>query len=80
MSCKDVIRQISDYLEAELDAETRQRLEEHFAGCQHCAAILDGIRNVILLVGDDRVFELPAQFGVRLRERLESEGTDIRPV
>jgi anti-sigma factor (TIGR02949 family) len=72
LTCKEVIRQISEYLDAGLDAETRQRLEDHFAGCQHCKAILDGARNVIRLVGDDRVFELPAQFGVRLRERLKS--------
>ncbi len=74
MTCRDVIRQISDYLDSELDAETRQRVEEHFAGCQHCTAILDGTRNVIQLVGDGRVFELPAQFGARLRQRLSSDG------
>jgi len=75
VTCKEVIRRISDYLDSDLDAEMQQHLEEHFAGCQHCTAILDGARNVIRLVGDDRVFELPAQFGERLRERLK--GADI---
>ena len=74
LTCKEVIRQISEYLDAGVDAQTRERLEEHFAGCDHCTAILDGTRNVIRLVGDDRVFELPAQFGTRLRERLSSAG------
>ncbi len=77
MTCKEVIRRISDYLDSDLDAELQQRLEEHFAGCPHCTAILDGARNVIRLVGDDRVFELPAQFGERLRERLKAEDIGI---
>ena len=65
-----MIRQISEYLDAGVDAPTRERLEQHFAGCDHCTAILDGTRNVVRLVGDDRVFELPTHFGTRLRERL----------
>jgi hypothetical protein len=35
--------------------------------------VLDSTRNVVLLIGDDRVFELPAGFGDRLHERLEKE-------
>ena len=77
MTCHDVIRQISDYLDLEVDAEVRLRLEEHFAGCRQCTAIFDGTRNLILLMGDDRVLALPAvalpeNFGDRLREKFAS--------
>ena len=75
MTCKDVIRQISDYLDLEIDPEGRIRLEEHFAGCRHCTAIFDGARNLILLMGDDRVlalpvFDLPENFAERLRQKF----------
>lgn len=75
MTCHDVIRQISDYLDLEIDAEARRLLDDHFAGCRHCTAIFDGTRNLLLLMGDDRVFALPAfalpeNFGDRLRERF----------
>ena len=70
LTCQEVVRQISAYLDADLDAQTRRWLEEHCAACQRCTAIVDGTRNVILLVGDDRLFVLPANFEERLRERL----------
>ena len=78
MTCKDVIRQISDYLDLEIDAAARRRLEEHFAGCCHCTAIFDGTRNLILLLGDDRILALPVlalpeNFGDRLREKFATQ-------
>jgi hypothetical protein len=35
--------------------------------------VLDSTRNVVILVADDRVFELPAGFSKRLHERIERE-------
>jgi hypothetical protein len=43
---------------------------QHFKGCEHCVAVLDGTRNVIRLVGDGRVFDVPPGFGERLKMSL----------
>jgi hypothetical protein len=75
LNCQDVVREISEYLDHEIGIEMRIRMERHFRGCQHCTAILDGTRNVIALVGDDRTFLLPAGFSERLRERLMTNST-----
>jgi len=69
----EVWREISNYVDATLDPELRRRMEEHFKGCEHCAAVLDGTRNVIRLVGDGRTFDLPTGFSERLKKRLEKE-------
>jgi hypothetical protein len=45
-------------------------MDEHFRSCQHCAAVLEGTRNVIRLYGDDRMFELPSGFSRRMERRL----------
>jgi len=45
-------------------------MEEHFKGCKHCTAVLDGTRNVVQLVGDATAFELPAGFSNRLYQKL----------
>jgi hypothetical protein len=45
-------------------------MEEHFKGCKHCTAVLDGTRNVVQLVGDATAFELPAGFSNRLYRKL----------
>jgi anti-sigma factor RsiW len=73
ISCLHVWREISNYLDGEIDPELRRRMEEHFKGCEHCSAILDGTKNVVRLVGDGRTFDLPAGFSERLKNRLQEE-------
>ena len=72
ISCLEVWREISNYIDAEIDPELRRRMEEHFKVCEHCSAILDGTRNVVRLVGDGRVFDLPVGFSERLKKRLSN--------
>src|SRR5437870_8810544 len=72
VSCEEVWREISNYLEGEVDPCLRAAIQEHFRGCKHCTAVLDGTRNVIELYGDERMFEVPLGFSQRLHRRLES--------
>jgi anti-sigma factor RsiW len=71
ISCVEVWRQISDYLDDEISSEMRERMEAHFKACAHCTAVLDGTRNVIELVGDGRVFQMPDAFSKRLYKKLQ---------
>ena len=71
ISCEEVWREISKYLDGEINEQMRARMEEHFKGCKHCTAVLDGARNVVQLVGDARAFELPAGFSNRLYLKLD---------
>ena len=70
IDCRHVFREISNYVEGEVDAALRARMEAHFKECAHCTAVLDGTRNVLRLVGDGEVFELPAGFSQRLYRKL----------
>ncbi|HMK23559.1 MAG TPA: zf-HC2 domain-containing protein [Terriglobales bacterium] len=74
VNCEHVWREVSNYLDGEIDAATRAAMEEHLKICKHCTAVLDGTRNVVQLYGDDRLFELPAGFSRRLQKRL-TQGT-----
>jgi hypothetical protein len=71
ISCLEVWREISNYLDKDVDPELRRRMEEHFKGCAHCSAILDGARNVVELVGDGHAFEVPSS--TRLYSKLQAE-------
>jgi Putative zinc-finger len=71
ISCVEVWREISNYLSEEISLEMRERMEAHFKACAHCAAILDGTRNVVELVGDGRVFQMPDGFSKRLFKKLQ---------
>lgn len=73
INCKHVWNYISEYLDGTLLEETPEDVQEHLAHCEICSAILDSTRNVIILVADDRVFELPAGFSKRLHARIDLE-------
>lgn len=71
ITCEEVWRDISDYVDDELDPKRRTALEEHFAECRNCAAVLEGTCNVIRLYRDERVLALPKGFHDRLHKRLD---------
>jgi anti-sigma factor RsiW len=71
ISCVHVWREISNYVDGELDPGLRERMEAHFKTCAHCSAILDGTKNVIGLVADGKAFDLPKGFSERLKQRLD---------
>ena len=71
ISCQEVFRQISNFIEGDLDPQLRARMEAHFKDCAHCSAILDGTRNVMKLVGDGRAFEIPASVSQKFYKKLD---------
>ena len=73
ISCLEVWREISNFIDGEVDAELRMRMEAHFKDCAHCNAILDGTRNVVKLVGDGVEYEMPAGFSSRLQEKIKNK-------
>ena len=74
MECAEVWRQISNYLDDEVDIALRTTMAAHFKDCAHCSAVLDGTRNVIKLVGDERAFEIYSgaseRFYLKLKDHL----------
>ena len=70
ISCVEVWREISNYVDGDIDPVLRERIAEHLKVCVHCSAIVDGTRNVIHLVGDGKSFDLPLGFSERLKKRL----------
>jgi Putative zinc-finger len=70
ISCFEVWRQISDYVDNDVAPELKARLEFHFERCKDCKAILDGTRNVVALIGDERAFEFPEGVSERLTSAL----------
>src|SRR5438876_2363840 len=78
INCERVWREVSDYLDGEVDSELRAAIEEHLRGCQRCTAVLDGMRNVVQLYGDERMMEVPLGFSRRLHQRLEGDMSRTR--
>jgi anti-sigma factor RsiW len=68
--CENAWKAISNNIDENLDAAHRTALDRHLARCRHCTAVLHGVRNLIRLYRDERVFALPDGFHDRLEQRL----------
>ena len=79
LNCRHVWDHISEYIDNTLDPQVRAEVERHLATCEICSAIIDSTRNIIVLMADDRVFELPLDFSKRLHARLDEVLRDEDP-
>ena len=73
ISCAEVWREISNFVDGEVDPELKARMERHFQNCKHCAAVLEGTRNTVRLLTDGEWYPLTTGFGQRLFQRISSE-------
>jgi anti-sigma factor RsiW len=79
IDCKHVWEHLSTYIDGEVDTELRAEIDLHLETCEICSAVLDSTRNVVVLMADDRVFEIPAGYSQRLHELLDREMEKASP-
>ena len=60
VKCKEVIDQLSDYLDAEARAELCRAIEEHLAHCGDCKVVVDTVRKTIVLYHNSGPDEAPS--------------------
>lgn len=75
VNCKDVWSEISNYIDDGIEPALRRALEDHIRGCKHCAAVLEGTRNIVQLYGDQRMCEVPQGFSQRLHRKIAEKTT-----
>ena len=78
LSCEEVRREISNYLDDDMSPRMRRLLELHLEQCRRCAVLLDSTHNVLVLLADEQRFELPAGFIMRIRQRLAKEFEKVK--
>jgi len=71
VSCEQVWREISNYLEGDVEPQLRAAMDDHIHGCKNCTAVLEGTRNIVQLYGDERMIDVPVGYSQRLHRRLE---------
>lgn len=72
VTCKTIIGQLSDYLDGNASAEMREKIERHLRGCRRCSAVYDSTRKMLVIMGDEEVFEVPEGYGARLHSFVDS--------
>ena len=71
ISCKEVLANLSSYVDDDVSADLRHVLEEHIAWCRRCHVVFDTTGKMLKLVTDAEPFEVPLAVSARLYTRLE---------
>jgi anti-sigma factor RsiW len=70
LNCDAVIREISNYIDGELDVVAKQELEVHLDCCKECAVVVDQTKLTVKVFCDEEPVELPPDVKSRLHEAL----------
>ncbi len=73
MNCKGVIRELSNYIDGDLDPLVKQELEDHLEHCEDCTMIVDQTKKSIEILCDSRPVELSAGVRSRLHAALRQK-------
>jgi anti-sigma factor (TIGR02949 family) len=75
LSCSDVLARLSDYVDDELAAEERARVEAHLRGCDGCARFGGEFRATVRALRAHLTVaaEVPGELKERLRRALDED-------
>jgi anti-sigma factor RsiW len=73
VNCKAATRELSSYIDGDLNVELRQDLEIHLQGCEHCTVVMNQVKMTVDLFCDAEPVELPSDVRSRLYEALQAK-------
>jgi anti-sigma factor RsiW len=71
LTCKDFLKELSDYLDECTDRELRAKLEQHITECPNCWVIADTTRRTIKIYKGMEPYPIPNDVEDRLMRALE---------
>jgi anti-sigma factor (TIGR02949 family) len=72
-TCRELLSQLSEYIDGELEEALCARLEAHLAVCPDCQLMVDTVRKTIVLYRSQASTELPSDVKSRLFRVLKLE-------
>jgi len=73
LTCKDFLKELSDYLDECTDQELRAKLEQHITECPNCWVIADTTRRTIKIYKGMEPYPIPGEVEDRLMRALEKK-------
>ena len=71
VGCETVLEQLSNFIDGEIGPALRAEIEAHLKMCRRCSVVHDSIRKMLVIVGDERVFEIPVGYSERLHTFID---------
>ncbi len=69
--CEQVLQELSNFIDRDIDPVLRAEIEAHLAMCHRCSILHDTLRKVLVLVADERTFEIPVGYSERLHALID---------
>ena len=73
LTCKEFLEELSDYLDENVDAEIRGKLEQHILECPNCWVISDTTKKTVRIYRGMDPYPIPADVELRLMTALEKK-------
>jgi len=73
LTCKDFMRELSDYLDESVDSEIRAKIEKHISECPNCWVIADTTKKTIQIYKGMEPYPIPSDVETRLMKALEKK-------
>jgi anti-sigma factor RsiW len=73
LNCNGVRREISNYIDGDIEATVRLDFELHLQGCQHCTVVVDQVKKTVELFCDAELVDVPNDVRSRLYEVLQNK-------
>ena len=70
MKCKDIVKELADYLDEDLDASLRASIEAHLDNCKDCRLVVDTTKQTIQIYCNSEPAPLPAETRSKLHDAL----------
>jgi anti-sigma factor (TIGR02949 family) len=71
LTCKEFLQELNEYLDENIDAELRRKLEAHINACPNCFVILDTTKRTVQVYKGMEAQVIPQEVHTRLLAAIE---------
>ena len=73
LTCKEFLNELSDYLDENVDAEIRAKLEQHITQCPNCWVVADTTKKTVRIYKGMETYPISPDIESRLIAALEKK-------
>lgn len=78
MNCKNIVKELSNFLEEALEPSLKSSIEKHLENCEDCRIVVDTTKKTVQIFCNSEPAPLPEDTRQRLRDALFKQLSDIR--
>ena len=71
MNCRNIVKELSNYLDEALDSSLKASIEKHLEHCEDCKVVVDTTKQTIQIYCNSEPAPLPEDTRQRLRDALK---------